>query len=535
MPLLTVMGIKDGIIGTLTKRLIENPRNLELTPRGTGSFSESFFEDLRAHPQTGFVIPETRTLSASISLIKPGYPNLLVDLKATGPGDPVVGAGLRPLDLTSSSLDPTSSELKPASPAPEPALSEPDLAAPAPSLALTEPDLASPAPEPVLSAPEPAVSESNLTSTAPELVSLAPNQTSPEIKPALTASDPAVSVSNLTSTAPELASPAPNQASPEIKPALTASDPALSEPDLAAPAPGLTSTEPDLASPAPDSASPELKSALPALNREVYLSQATAHRLNVQVGDSLVGQIGRFTSGFLETVQVELRVMGVLPEEVVKGYFLFCSLPLLKTLEDYRSGFAVPELGWPGREKPQAETLYPLFRLYARDLDSVDALKAHLDQKGVEMNSRAEEIALVRRLDHSFTVVFLALLAVVGGGAFASVASGAVDQVAKIRRSLAVLALLGLSRAQLMAFTIFQSLLTGFLAVILAEGLFLGLSQVLNLYFGGSFGLGERVCFLAPQKLALAGGAVLVFMLAASTLALVSLLDLEPSEGMRDV
>jgi hypothetical protein len=77
--------------------------------------------------------------------------------------------------------------------------------------------------------------------------------------------------------------------------------------------------------------------------------------------------------------------------------------------------------------------------------------------------------------------------------------------------------------------------LTGFLALLAAEGLFLGLSRLLNLSFGDSFGLGERVCFLSPEKLTLAGGAVLLFMLAASVAAVVSLLDLEPSEGMRDV
>ncbi|MDR1086412.1 MAG: ABC transporter permease [Deltaproteobacteria bacterium] len=374
MPLLTLLGIKDGIIGTLTKRLVENPRNLELTPRGTGSYPESFFEELRKHPAAGFVIPETRTLSATMTLVKSGFPALRVDLTATGPGDPIAGTAGPPSD-------------------------------------------------------------------------------------------------------------------PETGPA----------------------------------------------ERRIYLSRAAAGRLAAKPGDKLTGRIGRLAGGYEESAQTELTVAGIVPEEVAGGYYLFCSLELLKMIEDYRSGFAVSSLGWPGREKPESPVLFPRFRLYAVDLDGVEVLKSHLAGLGLDVTSRAEEIALVRRLDHCFTVVFLALLAVVAGGAFASAASGAVDQVAKTRRSLAVLALLGLSRGRLIVFTVFQSLLTGFLAVILSEGLFSAVARVLNFYFGGSFGLGEEVCALAPFKLLAAGALVLFFMLAASAVAVAGLFELEPSEGMRDV
>ncbi|MDR1396034.1 MAG: ABC transporter permease [Deltaproteobacteria bacterium] len=374
VPLLTLMGIKDGIIGTLTRRLIENPRNLELSPRGTGSFPDSFFIELRKHPAAGFVIAETRTLSATMSLLKPGQEALRVDLAATDEGDPIILA-------------------------------------------------------------------------------------------------------------------------------------AVPKPDFSA---GFE-------------------------EKTVFLSRSAADRLQVKAGDSLSGRIGRLAGGVEETALLEMTVGGILPEELVGRYYLFCRLSLLKKIEDFRSGFEVPSLGWPGRAKPEAEILYPRFRVYARDLDGVEVLKQHLASLDLEVQSRSEEIALVRRLDHSFTVVFLALLAVVAFGAFASVSSGAVDQVAKMRRSLAVLALLGLSRGKLAVFTLSQSLITGFLAAAVSEGLFWVIARALNFYFGGSFGLGEKVCSLTPEKLALAGAAVLVFMLLASLAAVTGLFDLEPSEGMRDV
>ena len=375
VPMLTVLGIRDGIIGTMTRRLLENPRNLELSPVGSQSLYDDYFAKLRGHPDTAFVIPETRILSATMELVKRGYATYPGDLSATAQGDPL-----------------------------------------------------------------------------------------------------------------------------------------LKETVEAGPAAGR-----------------ELGL------QEVYMAEALAEKMGLSPGDKITGRIGRRRENANESQELELTLIGIIPRHITPGYNIFCTLELMRMTEEYRSGYSVPALDWPGEERPDAPYVYSRFRLYSKDLDGVARLRAFLAAMKVDTYTQAAQIEMVKNLDHSFTVVFITLFVVVGGGAFASAASGSIDQVAKMRRSLSVLALLGLSKSQLLIFTMFQAALTGFLASLGAEGLFLGVAQVLNGYFGGSLGLGEHVCSLAYWKLLAAAGITVFFMTCASGCAYSSLAEIEPSEGMRDV
>jgi putative ABC transport system permease protein len=374
VPMLTVLGIRDGIIGTLTRRLLENPRNLEITPKGTQSFSLDFFEPLQAHPDAAFLVPQIRDLSSTINLIVEEKPSFDADLYATGPNDPLLketvfsSGGERPLGLEG-----------------------------------------------------------------------------------------------------------------------------------------------------------------------IYISENVAEKLEIKAGSELTGRIGRNRGGKAEYVRFPLTVLGVIPRHITPKNTVFCSLDLLRMTEEYRNGYSVPELEWDGREKPDVPILYSRFRLYAKDLDGVERLRLHLAGLGVETLTQAAQIKLVKDLDHSFTVVFLALFIVVGGGAFASAASGSIDQVLKMRRSLAILALLGISKIKLLVFTMFQAALTGLLATIGAEILFLILAKTLNTYFGGVMSSIDEVCSLSVYKLALAAAITVVFMITASGCAYTSLADIEPSEGMREI
>lgn len=372
-PLLALMGVRDGIIGTLTQRLINNPRNLEISPASGGRFDRAFFERLAARPDTAFVIPETRTISASLQLTAPEGPSLWAGLSPTGPGDPLLAQ--------------------------------------------------------------------------------------------------AVSVQ----------------------------------------AGGLS----------------ELG--------QIYISESVAEKLALKAGDRLKGQVSRKREGRLEAASLDLTVVGIVPRHMMSLDQVYGFLRLLEMTEDYRNGFAVPELGWPGNEKPPAPPAYVGFRLYAQDFDGVESLRRHLEGLGLEVYTRAEDIATVRSLDRSFSVVFVVLALVVGFGAFASASSSALDQVAKMRRSLAVLRLLGFSTGKLALFSMSQAALTGLLAALTADGLFLIVAGVLNSYFAASLGFGERICWLSPAKLLATAGVSFVFMLAASATAGLSLSSIEPAEGMRDV
>src|SRR4051812_14764386 len=66
-PLLVLFGLKFGLIDTIASRLIEDPRNRELIPVGSGRFDAGWFARQRGRPEVAFTVPETRRLSASFA------------------------------------------------------------------------------------------------------------------------------------------------------------------------------------------------------------------------------------------------------------------------------------------------------------------------------------------------------------------------------------------------------------------------------------------------------------------------------------
>ena len=92
-PLLLLFGVKSGIINTMADRLIEDPRNREVTPIGSGRYAEDWFSVAAKRPGVAFVIPQTRSIAASMVLYngegeKPH--SVVVDLVPTGEGDPLL-------------------------------------------------------------------------------------------------------------------------------------------------------------------------------------------------------------------------------------------------------------------------------------------------------------------------------------------------------------------------------------------------------------------------------------------------------------
>ena len=65
-PLLVLFGVKSGIINTLADRLIENPRNREISPVGSGRYGAAWFSEMISRPEVAFVIPQTRSIAATM-------------------------------------------------------------------------------------------------------------------------------------------------------------------------------------------------------------------------------------------------------------------------------------------------------------------------------------------------------------------------------------------------------------------------------------------------------------------------------------
>ena len=66
-PLLILYGVKFGVVQTLTDRLQNDPRTLEISPVGSGHFTPDYLAQLRQHPSVAFVLPRTRSISPKVA------------------------------------------------------------------------------------------------------------------------------------------------------------------------------------------------------------------------------------------------------------------------------------------------------------------------------------------------------------------------------------------------------------------------------------------------------------------------------------
>ena len=92
-PLLVLFGVKSGIINTMADRLIENPKNREIAAVGSGRFDDAWFRAVSDLSAVAFVIPQTRSIAASMVLVNregAAPRSVPVDLIPTGNGDPLL-------------------------------------------------------------------------------------------------------------------------------------------------------------------------------------------------------------------------------------------------------------------------------------------------------------------------------------------------------------------------------------------------------------------------------------------------------------
>ncbi|PWV62399.1 FtsX-like permease family protein [Plasticicumulans acidivorans] len=264
---------------------------------------------------------------------------------------------------------------------------------------------------------------------------------------------------------------------------------------------------------------------------QLVLSQPAAEKLGAAT--TLDASIGRSRAGREEYAHAVLNVIGTAPLAAFDRDAAFVPLPLLEAAEDYRDGYAVPALGWPGLDKPAGARQYPGFRLYAGTLDDVAPLRAQLVARGLEVLTQADAIDNVKRLARNLDILFAAIAGLGGIGYLAAAGAASLAAVERKRRELSLLRLLGLPTRGLLLFPLAQALYTAFAGCLLALALYFGASAGLNLLFATA--PGEQLCRLLPLH------ALAAVALTLGTVALAALAGglratrIEPSEGWRDV
>ncbi|WP_294738949.1 ABC transporter permease [uncultured Pseudomonas sp.] len=267
---------------------------------------------------------------------------------------------------------------------------------------------------------------------------------------------------------------------------------------------------------------------------QIVLSHTAAEKLGAKAGDWLQASFGRQVAGRVEAQRTRVQVLQVLPLEAFARDGLFAPLGLLEAAEDYRDGRAVPAFGWDGDAVGVSEQrVYPAFRLYARRLVDVEPLRVYFAGQNVLVSTQAQTIAQVQSLSRNLSIVFWIIAGLALAGAFAAIFAGALAAVARKRRELSVLRLLGFSTAGLLLFVVLQALYSaGFAAVL--SGVLYGLAESgLNQLFVQV--PGEYASHLLARHYGLALVASLGVSAVAAACGGWRVARIQASEGIRDV
>ncbi len=93
-PMMVLFGLKVGIVGSMVDGLVEDPRNREIRPVGSGHYGPDWFQEVRSRPDVAFVVPRTRSIAATIQLRSKKAPRIVkVEMISSGKGDPLLTKG----------------------------------------------------------------------------------------------------------------------------------------------------------------------------------------------------------------------------------------------------------------------------------------------------------------------------------------------------------------------------------------------------------------------------------------------------------
>ena len=90
-PLMVLFGLKFGIVGAMMDELIEDPRNREIRPVGSGHYEAHWLQSVEGQPEVAFLVPRTRSIAATIELGSQRSSRIVpVELNASDLGDPLL-------------------------------------------------------------------------------------------------------------------------------------------------------------------------------------------------------------------------------------------------------------------------------------------------------------------------------------------------------------------------------------------------------------------------------------------------------------
>ena len=93
LPVLVLLSMRNGVLAAISTELRTDPRLLEVSVVGKGGYSVEDLDAIKDWPEVGFLVPRTRFLASTITLVadtSAGARGLAVTLVPTAKGDPLL-------------------------------------------------------------------------------------------------------------------------------------------------------------------------------------------------------------------------------------------------------------------------------------------------------------------------------------------------------------------------------------------------------------------------------------------------------------
>ncbi len=174
-------------------------------------------------------------------------------------------------------------------------------------------------------------------------------------------------------------------------------------------------------------------------------------------------------------------------------------------------------------------------RLYAQGLDDVEPLVQQLTTRGYHAEGNIAGIRRVQELNARLEILFTLMAVICVAGAAGSLALNLFNGALKRRRDYAILSTLGFSRTSLTCFPIVESLILTLSSILLSFTLFHILAHIISTLFAAEIETGEHLCYLSPANHFLILACGIGVGLPAAICAAVTVLRTQPSTAIREM
>ncbi|MEC9434750.1 MAG: FtsX-like permease family protein [Pseudomonadota bacterium] len=265
----------------------------------------------------------------------------------------------------------------------------------------------------------------------------------------------------------------------------------------------------------------------------VALTLRAAQAAKVAVGDAVELVVVRRVGERRERETLRLTVTGLIESSAYPRAAVFASSLLVDEVERWREGGEAPTFGWAGDPDRAGRRTWASFRLYARDVRDVPAMRAELLARNMDVRTEAEAISRALAIERGLGAVFLAILALASGGVLLTLGFQLAAATAEKRGDLAILRMLGLESLELGAIPMVQGGMIAGSAAAAAGLAVLAAQPLVNLRLAGLGGFDGPMSRLEPWHALAATLAMAAAGAAAGVAAGRQAIRAETSEGLR--